>query len=100
MGDDVVVRPGAGDNIIFDMWVEGKLRLVAVTREAIEDYLRLPPEAAANFSPQDRVQFVQNNLSVIIAAAKWKLRNGQSEGHVIMIRSENIKVGFTASAYS
>ena len=93
MNDRPLVRPGAGGNTIFDIWVDGKLRLVAVTREAIEDHLRLPPEAAAEFGPQHRVKFVQNNLHAIIAAAKLNLHNSEPDTHVITIRSGNIDVG-------
>lgn len=93
MNDSLVVRSAAGGNTIFDIWVDGKLRLVVVTRDAIEDHLRLPPDAAAEFGPQHRVKFVQNNLHAIIAAARLNLRNGEPDTHVITIRSGNIDVG-------
>ena len=35
----------SGEFTVVDMWVEGKLRCISVSREAIEGFLRLPSTA-------------------------------------------------------
>ena len=63
----------SGEFTVVDMWVEGKLRCVSVSREAIEGYLRLPPDRAAALTDEDRREFVRMNLGQIVAAAKAQL---------------------------
>ena len=63
----------SGEFTVVDMWVEGKLRCVSVSREAIEGYLRLPPDRAAALTDEDRREFVRMNLGQIVAAAKVQL---------------------------
>jgi hypothetical protein len=63
----------SGEFTVVDMWVEGKLRCVSVSREAIDGFLRLSPDRAAAFTDEDRREFVRMNLSQIVASAKAQL---------------------------
>jgi hypothetical protein len=64
-----------GDNTLVDMWIDGKLRAIAVSRRAIEAFLRLPPERAAALSEDDRNEFVRTHLALILQAAAERLRD-------------------------
>jgi hypothetical protein len=61
-----------GANTELEAWVAAKSRKVIVTREAIEDYLRLDRAAAEAMTAQDRRNFVRDNLPLVIAAANRK----------------------------
>jgi hypothetical protein len=61
-----------GQDTSFEAWVAGKSRLVIVTRQAIEDYLRLDSKRAVSMSPKARRDLVIGNLAVMIAAASRK----------------------------
>ena len=62
-----------GQNTEFEAWVAGESRTVVVTREAIEEYLGLNPDHAAAMSHEERIDFVGDNLPVLIAAANRKI---------------------------
>jgi hypothetical protein len=64
-----------GEFTVVDMWVDGKLRCVSVTRDAIEGFLRLSPERAAALTDEDRRDFVRTHLGEIVAAAKSQLQS-------------------------
>ncbi len=65
----------SGDATLVDMWIEGKLRAISLSRGAIETYLRLPADRAEAMSDEDRREFVRTNLGLVIAAAKAQLRD-------------------------
>ncbi len=65
----------AGEFTVVDMWVEGKLRCISVSRDAIEGFLRLSPERAAALTDEDRREFVRTHLGQIVAAAKTQLQS-------------------------
>ena len=61
-----------GDDTTFEAWVGERSRRVVVTRKAIEEYLQLDRSQAATMSAQERLDFVVDNLSMVIAAANRK----------------------------
>jgi hypothetical protein len=63
-----------GRSTLVDIWIDGKLRAISISREAIEAFLRLPPDRAAGMSDDDRREFVRTNLSTVVAAATNWLR--------------------------
>ena len=64
----------SGDFTVVDMWVEGKLRSISVSRAAIDSFLRLPP-GASTMTDEDRREFVRTHLAQIVAAAKTQLQS-------------------------
>lgn len=74
-----------GDNTLVDMWIDGKLRAIAVSRQAIEAFLRLPPDRAAALSDDDRNEFVRTNLTLILQAAAERLRAGDPGASTVAI---------------
>jgi len=70
----------SGNNTLVDVWVEGKLRAISVTREAIETFLgsKLPQ----NMSEDDRCEFVRTHLPQVVAAVQVKLRGNAGAGMI------------------
>jgi hypothetical protein len=56
------------------MWIDGKLRAISVSREAIAAFLRLPATAAAALTDHDRREFVRTHLALVMTAAADRLR--------------------------
>jgi len=78
------VRTG-GDATLVDMWIEGKLRAISLSRGAIETYLRLPADRAAALSEDDRREFVRTNLGLVVAAAKERLLGSDPDADSVEI---------------
>ena len=64
----------SGGNTLVDVWIEGKLRGISVSRGAIETFLSLTPHQAAAMSENDRCEFVRTHLPIVLTAAKLQLR--------------------------
>jgi hypothetical protein len=64
----------SGGNTLVDVWIDGKLRGISVSRVAIEAFLALPPNKAAAMSEDERCEFVRSHLSLVLTAAKKQLR--------------------------
>jgi hypothetical protein len=71
----------SGNETLVDIWVEGKLRAICVTREAIE--------VAGGLDSADseaaRCEFVRTQLAQVVTAVKTKLRDGNAEADTIII---------------
>lgn len=72
----------SGSNTLIDIWVEGKLRAICVTREAIESFLG--PKAPAAMSDDDRCEFVRTHLPQVVAAAQAGLRGNAGKTTVVI----------------
>lgn len=72
----------SGNNTLVDVWVEGKLRAISVTREAIETFLgsKLPE----SMSEDDRCEFVRTHLPQVVAAVQVKLRGNAGAGIIVI----------------
>lgn len=72
----------SGNDTLIDIWVEGKLRAICVTREAIESFLG--PRAPATMSEDDRCEFVRTHLPQVVAAAQASLRGNAATTTVVI----------------
>src|SRR5436190_14522948 len=61
----------SGSQTLVDIWIDGKLRAISVSQEAIGAFLGF--ERAAGMSEDDRCEFVRTQLPVVVAAAKARL---------------------------
>ena len=75
----------SGDLTLVEMWIEGKLRGISVSREAIETFLQLSPERAQAMTDEDRREFVRTHLSVVATSAKDRLGNTDADADSVMI---------------
>ena len=83
-----------GEFTVVDMWVEGKLRCISVSRDAIDGFQRLSPERAAALTDEDRREFVRTHLGQIVAAAKTQLQSMDPTADSIVIG--NVQAGGSA----
>src|SRR5438067_2850637 len=77
----------SGENTLVDVWIDGKMRSVVVSRDAIAVFLRLPADRAAALADEDRREFVRTNLGKVVSAAKDRLRNTDPGADTIMIEA-------------
>jgi hypothetical protein len=80
------IRASGGDTFV-DVWIEGKLRGISVTRGAIETFLGMTPDQASRMSEEDRCEFVRTHLSIVLTAAKLQLRGMDPAADSIAIDS-------------
>jgi hypothetical protein len=62
----------SGTDTLVELWIEGKLRAICVSQEAIGAFVGFAE--TATMSDKDRCEFVRTNLPLVIAAAKTTLR--------------------------
>lgn len=74
----------SGTDTLIDIWVEGKLRAISVTRAAIETFLG---KASGAMSDDDRCDFVRTHLPQVVTAVKAKLRNGNPTADSVEIEA-------------
>ena len=86
-----------GDNTLVDMWIDGKLRAIAVSRRAIEAFLRLPPDRAAALSDDNRNEFVRTHLTLILQAAARRVRDSDPGAGIVAIDAGQLRPGTSPS---
>jgi hypothetical protein len=64
----------SGEDTLVDVWIDGKMRSISLSRRAIAAFLQLPPDRAAALTDEDRREFVRTRLSLVVNAAKDRLR--------------------------
>ncbi len=73
----------SGTDTLVDIWIDGKIRAICISQEAIGAYLDF--DRVARMSDDERCEFVKNNLSVLVTAAKARLREGDPTAASIVI---------------
>ena len=76
-----------GDSTLVDVWINGKMRSVCVSRGAIEGFLELAPGASARMSEDERREFVRTHLAIVVAAAKERLSATSANAETVLIDS-------------
>jgi len=72
--DNDAIR-SSGSNTIVEVWLDGRLRSISVSRGAIEAYLESRSEQPDSMSDEDRCEFVRANLPLVMAAARSLIRD-------------------------
>ena len=73
----------SGTNTLVELWVDGKLRGVCVSQQAIGAYLGF--EQAQGMSEQDRCEFVRQHLPLVATAASAILREANPTADSVVI---------------
>src|SRR5690348_8275903 len=73
-----------GDSTLVDLWIEGKFRAITISRQAIENYLRLAPGDAASMSETDRREFVRLHLGLVVSAATALLHSNPGAETIVV----------------
>jgi hypothetical protein len=79
-----------GESTLVDVWINGKMRSVCVSRAAIENFLKLTPEASASMSDNERREFVRTHLSIVVAAAKEQLAATNPNAESILVDADQV----------
>jgi len=76
------IRP-SGKNTLVDIWINGKVRAISLSKEAVETGLGTNRPVA--MSEEERCDFVRTHLSHVVAAAKARLHDSDPDADVICI---------------
>lgn len=74
----------SGDNTLVDIWIDGKMRSISVSGEAIAAFLRLTPDRAA-LADEDRREFVRTHLDLVVNMARDRLRDMDPGASAVVI---------------
>jgi hypothetical protein len=72
-----------GSDTLVDIWIEGRMRALSVSHEAIGAFLGF--EKTSGMSDQDRCEFVRTHLPLIVAAAKQRLTETDRNANDVVI---------------
>jgi hypothetical protein len=81
------IRASGGDTLV-DIWVEGQLRAICVTREAIVSFVGAEDASATN--EDARCEFVRTHLPQVVRAAKLKLRDSNATADAVMLDANEL----------
>jgi hypothetical protein len=73
----------SGTDTLVDIWIDGKIRAICISQEAIGAYLDF--EQVARMSDDDRCEFVKNNLSLVLSAARARLRDSDPNADTVVV---------------
>jgi hypothetical protein len=73
----------SGTDTLVDIWIDGKMRSISISQEAIGAFLDF--ERVALMSDDERCELIKNNLSVVLTAAKARLREGDPTAQTIVL---------------
>jgi hypothetical protein len=73
----------SGSNTLVDIWIDGKMRGICVSKEAIGGYLGF--DRAAGMSGDDRCEFVRTHLPLVVTAAKSRLIDTNPDADMVII---------------
>ena len=89
-----------GESTLVDVWINGRMRSICLSRGAIDSFLKLPPDASAKMSDGERREFVRTHLAIVVAAAKDQLAGTKAGAESVLIDTgqlgpEKKEKGFT-----
>src|SRR5579884_3783805 len=73
----------SGTYALVDVWIDGRVRWICVSQEAIGAFLGF--EQAAGMADQDRCEFVRDHLPLVVTAAQARLRGGDPHANTVII---------------
>lgn len=76
------IRP-SGTNTLIDIWIDGKIRAICVSHEAIGSFVGF--EQAAGMSEDDRCEFVRTHLPLVVKATMARLRDSDPTADRVVI---------------
>jgi hypothetical protein len=73
----------SGSNTLVDIWVNGKLRAITVTKQAIDAFAG--SSASKAMSEDDRCEFVRTHLPLVVTAVKTRLKETGADLEAVTI---------------
>lgn len=78
----------SGTDTLVDVWVDGKLRAICITREAIETFAGF--DGTSGVSEASRCEFVRTHLPQVVSAARTQLADGDPAANEIIIAAGHL----------
>jgi len=78
----------SGSNTLVDLWINGKLRAICVTREAIATFVGY--DRAERMSEEDHCEFVRTHLPQVVTAVKAKLQGSDATAEMVTLDSDEL----------
>lgn len=78
----------SGNDTLVDIWINGKLRAICVTREAIDAFVGF--DRAARMSEEDRCEFVRTHLPQVVTAVKTTLQGSDPTAETVTLDQEQL----------
>lgn len=73
----------SGTDTLVDIWVNGKLRAICVSSQAID--ASLGSDRRSELTDEDRCEFVRTHLPLLVTAVKARLRDTNPDANVVTI---------------
>ena len=73
----------SGSSTLVDIWINGKLRAIAVTKQAIDGFVGA--SASKDMSDDDRCEFVRKHLPQVVNAVKTRLKEAPHDLETVII---------------
>jgi hypothetical protein len=81
----------SGNDTLVDMWINGKLRAISISRDAIASYIG--SDRAASMSEGDRCEFIRTHLPLVVSAVRAKLRDSNPSAESVVIEAGELGGG-------
>lgn len=81
------IRP-SGSNTLVEIWVNGKVRAITITKQAIDAFLG--QAATKDLSEEQRCEFVRTNLPLVVTATKARLREAAEDIETVTIEAGHL----------
>src|SRR4051812_35023464 len=78
----------SGTDTLVDIWIDGKIRSICITQEALGAHLDF--DSVARMSDDERCAFVKGNLTAVLSAAKARLREGDPTTNTVVIEAGHL----------
>jgi hypothetical protein len=72
-----------GTDTLVDIWIDGKIRAISVSQEAIGAFLGF--DQAGGMAERDRSEFVRAHLPLLVTAARARLRDTDPDADIVAI---------------
>jgi hypothetical protein len=79
----------SGTNTLVDIWIDGKMRAVCISQQAIGAFLGF--DKAAGMSDRDRCEFVRAHLPIVVTAAKNRLGDSNIAADAVVIDVDDLE---------
>lgn len=83
--DNDSIRSSSSGNTLVEIWIDGKLRGITISRAAIEGFLGVSGDQAKAMSADDRCEFVRSNLPLIMNSVRARLAETGDDSATVII---------------
>jgi hypothetical protein len=85
-----------GSKTLVDIWINGKVRAISVSRQAIEAFVAA--DEGTSMTEDERCEFVRTHLQLVISAAKARLSSTNPASDAVSIEGSQLRSADSARA--